>query len=76
MNSTAELDRRTGGSGTSGGGVAGKSIWRRLQDAVVRFFWGTRKHTPCVLGRTQEFVDHWMIGPHSWGPEIPCEDVE
>jgi hypothetical protein len=76
MNSTGKTDRGTGGSGSSGQGVERRGFWRRLKDAVVRFFWGTRTHTPCVLGRTQEFVDHWMIGPHSWGPEIPCEAVE
>ena len=35
------------------------------------FFWGVDKVQPCFLGAQNTYVDHWLVGPHSWKPQ-PC----
>lgn len=36
-----------------------------------RFFWGVDKVTPCLNGAQNTYVDHWLVGPHSWSTQ-PC----
>ena len=45
--------------------ITRKGSWLR------RFFWGVDKEMPCSFGQKQLYVDHWLVGPHSFEP-IPC----
>ena len=39
---------------------------------IRRVFWGVDKEMPCFHGRQNIYVDHWLVGAHSWDDQ-PCE---
>lgn len=36
-----------------------------------RLFWGVDKEMPCAFGQKQVYVQHWLVGAHSFSSK-PC----